>query len=59
MLGYNTRRIYSNKITSKECKKRKLNTVLNVVFLIRLVRREQFVPFGLGRRICMGETLAR
>ena len=25
----------------------------------RLVKKEQFVPFGFGRRVCMGETLAK
>ena len=25
----------------------------------KLIRHEQFVPFGIGRRICMGETLAK
>merc|ERR1712080_293991 len=25
----------------------------------QLVKREQFVPYGLGRRVCMGESLAR
>jgi cytochrome P450 len=25
----------------------------------RPVRRERFVPYGLGRRVCMGESLAR
>ena len=26
---------------------------------VRLVKREQFVPFGFGRRVCMGEALAK
>ena len=26
---------------------------------MRLVKREQFVPFGFGRRVCMGEALAK
>ena len=26
---------------------------------IKLIRHEQFVPYGIGRRICMGETLAK
>ena len=25
----------------------------------RLVKKEQFVPYGFGRRVCMGESLAR
>jgi len=25
----------------------------------KLIRHEQFVPYGIGRRICMGETLAK
>merc|ERR1712080_593414 len=25
----------------------------------KLVKKEQFVPYGLGRRVCMGESLAR
>ena len=26
---------------------------------VRLVKKEQFVPFGFGRRVCMGEALAK
>ena len=26
---------------------------------LKLIRHEQFVPYGIGRRICMGETLAK
>ena len=26
---------------------------------LKFKKQEQFVPFGIGRRICMGETLAR
>ena len=25
----------------------------------KVVKRERFVPYGIGRRICMGESLAR
>ena len=29
------------------------------LFILRFVKNERLVPFGLGRRYCMGEILAR
>ena len=26
---------------------------------LKILRHEQFVPYGIGRRVCMGESLAR
>jgi len=26
---------------------------------VRVIKKEQFVPFGFGKRVCMGESLAK